>query len=626
LTTPDISNDVRFALLINPLPASARKILLLDEAFCNKLGIKPQFWYPLGGKLSVETVSLHDALRSAVSGRKTSVLRLNSGRRAHVKLGFQKGGKATLLYKQEGFAFANADLLSSQRRTRLQALKRVFGAQPLSDADEQRWRSIAESRPFTDREYDDLMTTLGATPEAFRSDLLKVEELSAASLMPDAPDYYERLVAKLEISTDLESFIHNEFLAARVSLLQRTPALALRRIAYSALWQPLVPFDLLGKVGTADILPLLKAEDPFSLLFGFEICRALLDKDVAFADLGAAFLEKLFGDAVACENRCEIFAACTLIATIRLRRAARASAAPVFWARLAALTHAGVLADALGGMPDSKGLLRWASRNFAPAYVWHGIVDRRESPRWRPEWISPDHLFAELVGRARNALHMLAEEHRPASWVSAIESATTRLVDAGQIVAAVFPGPFDDFRENQNSLAEVFKETEHELEKATHLDQVQGLVALAYATRPSDAVVANVLRILKLHSEQPVEDLEQELRDLHTGAHIALAAQSESMAEVIITRCLGLARDARGSEMVTDIFAVMAEACAVHGAEQNHRAALGQSAARICFALDQAEPLSKLLAVFAILIQRDERLAPALAKARAIARTKMSRI
>jgi hypothetical protein len=103
------------------------------------------------------------------------------------------------------------------------------------------------------------------------------------------------------------------------------------------------------------------------LLFGFEVGRAQLEKDAACTDLGAAFLEKLFADPAACESRCEIFAACALIATIDLRRAAKASAAPVFWARLAALTHAGVVTDALGKMPDSKGFLRWASRNFMPA-------------------------------------------------------------------------------------------------------------------------------------------------------------------------------------------------------------------------------------------------------------------
>jgi hypothetical protein len=70
----------------------------------------------------------------------------------------------------------------------------------------------------------------------------------------------------------------------------------------------------------------------------------------------------------------------------------------------------------------------------------------------------------------------------------------------------------------------------------------------------------------------------------------------------------------------------MAESCAVHGAGPNYRKALGETTVRVCFALDLADVLLKLLPVFDVLIHRDERLAPALAKARAIARTKLSRI
>ena len=113
--TSDIRQDVAFALLINPLPASIRVRLLLDEAFRSKLGIKPQFWYPLKNGLFVEAGSLHDALRAAIAGRKTASITLKNGRRARVKLA-AAGGKATLRPEKEGFAFTHADLLSTERQ------------------------------------------------------------------------------------------------------------------------------------------------------------------------------------------------------------------------------------------------------------------------------------------------------------------------------------------------------------------------------------------------------------------------------------------------------------------------------------------------------------------------------
>ena len=215
-----------------------------------------------------------------------------------------------------------------------------------------------------------------------------------------SPGYYQRLVAPLGDATNLDAFIRDELTSTRRMLLARHPERALRRMAFAALWQPLIPFDLLAATNVSDVATLLKADDPFSLLFGFELCRYRVSADAGFVDLGRSFLEKLLLDAQASTSRCNIFSALALISATKLRQAARSSIAPLFWIRLAALTHAGVLTDALGGMPESEQFLRWSSQTFTSTYVWHGVIDRRDSPRWNPNRISPDHLYAELVAAA----------------------------------------------------------------------------------------------------------------------------------------------------------------------------------------------------------------------------------
>lgn len=79
-------------------------------------------------------------------------------------------------------------------------------------------------------------------------------------------------------------------------------------------------------------------------------------------------------------------------------------------------------------------------------------------------------------------------------------------------------------------------------------------------------------------------------------------------------------------EMVTDLFAVIATACAVNGDSRQYRTAIGEHAARACFLVDDAGALGNLLAVFGVLVDRDERLGAALAKAQAVARTKLGRM
>ncbi|MER9447571.1 hypothetical protein [Mesorhizobium sp. M0254] len=625
MAKPDIYMKVASALLIDPLPSSARMKLLLDKEFCNALGLRPKLWFPLKSGLSVEADSLHNALRAAVAGRRLASVTLKDGRHARAKLSTVKGGRATLTLMKEGYAFSNADLLSEQRELRLNGLKRIFAAQPLSVKDEDNWRKIAEERALTDSEYDELMTTLSDTPEAFSDELHKPKELSASNMMPDSPSYYYQLVGQLNNSTDLESFIRDELAATRTSAMGRNRSRASRRIAFSALWQPLIPFELLSSLTAAELTPLLTAEDPFSLLFGFELCCSSVEVDSTYVTLGISFLEKLFGDMDSAQRRSEIFAACALIAMTRIRQSARAASAPVFWIRLVALAHAGVLADALAGMPDPKGFLRWATNRYFASYTWHGVVDRHEAPRWRPEWISPDHIFAELVGRARGALFRLTEESRPESWVSTIDAAAKRLIDDGNMLTTIFPGPFDDFRKSElgTLLDELIADVEAQLDKATHFNEAQGLTALAYTTVPSGRAIANVLRIFSLTANEPVSEPESELLDLRIVAHVALAARSEPVAEAVINRCFTLALGTSGPNFATAIFAVMAESCAVHDDDGNYRRALGDAAARLCFLLERPEDLAELNIIFKLLTCRDEKLTPSLAKARAIANTKM---
>jgi hypothetical protein len=203
-----------------------------------------------------------------------------------------------------------------------------------------------------------------------------------------------------------------------------------------------------------------------------------------------------------------------------------------------------------------------------------------------------------------------------------------RLQECGKLLAACFPGPFDDFREAPVPTSvqhEVFNEVEAKLEAASTLDEVPQLFPLAYATEPSARVVGNVLRILNLPIDQPIASREKEMVFLQLCAHIAAATRSEPLADVVINRCLFEVRRLESEAAVTDIFAIMVEACAAHSDSEKHRRLLGVTAAKLCFAIESSEDLSNLEAIFDVLVMRDEKLTPALARARAIARTKKGR-
>ena len=268
------------------------------------------------------------------------------------------------------------------------------------------------------------------------------------------------------------------------------------------------------------------------------------------------------------------------------------------------------------------------TKNWGINYLWHGVIDRRDAPRWDPQWISPEHLHAELVGRAQGALQVIAEDARPASWVSAIAEALDQLKLSGKLAAAYFPGPFDDFGEVTTVSSDIpaFKEIEDELEKASRLGDVPELEVLGYSVRPSDGVLASVLRFLSGAVDRPLGGSLPEVHLLRVCAHLAAATRSKPLADSLISRCLFRLQGKERTEGPTELFMIAVHACAVHADEPEYRDILETTAARFGFAIDGTEDLSNFDRVLEVLTIRDEKLIPALARARAIVRTKLSRV
>jgi hypothetical protein len=613
------------ALMTSPLPGSVRSLLVRDQAFSAAFDLQPKFALPLGPNYIVETSSLHDAQRKAVAGRKSAMLVLQDGRRVRARLS-RRGGTATIILGQEGFNFEDSDLLAAEKPRRLRALRRVLAAKPLSAEEEMQWHSVAKQRAFTDEEYVMLATDLSATPEAFARRFAQPRNIDSDALLPDEPIYFERLLAPLSDAADIEAFIQGPLAATRMDLMRRYRKAALRRIAYAALWQPLIPFELLASVEADEVASLLAANDPFSLLCGFELCCHGLSRDRAFIAIGTQFLEKLCDEKKGRKQRCNLFTALAVIATVNIRTAIKPTNAPLWWARLAALAHAGVLTDATSSVSDTEGFLKWAAELFGPNYLWTTTIDLHDAPRWRPEWIDAEYIFAELVGLILVAINPVPPDERPAKWVSVVEASVAELMASGLGLVAQFPGPFDEFHPSatpKSSAIEAFSDVETKLKTATHLDGVPELFALASASQPSESVVANVRRIVTGPVVEPLSQGE-ELKYLRIAARIGARARDTAIGNAVINRCLILARRPDRQDRMTDILQVMVEACATYSDAWTYWKQVGDALTAICFAASTRLDLENLLAICDTLSIRDEKLTPALSKARAVARLKIS--
>ncbi len=208
----------------------------------------------------------------------------------------------------------------------------------------------------------------------------------------------------------------------------------------------------------------------------------------------------------------------------------------------------------------------------------------------------------------------------------AFEVAFTRLKQTGKLLAAYFPGPFDDFRQIGlvSSSIDAFKEIEAKLASASKLSDVPELAALANASKPSDSVGTHVTRILNAPIDENIAAWE-ELAFLRLAARIGRSRRDEALATLVMNRCVFIAKRSARKEAVTDIFEVMVEAWGAYDDSNRHRSQVGDAATKLCFAIHGYEDLRHLLTVFDVLSQRDEKLISALARASSIARTKINR-
>lgn len=627
---PRAPRDIRIALAafaIEPLPATVRQRLLDDDTFSSKLGIKPKRWFRLDDESAAESESLHKALRTAVDGGTSAALSLRGRKRANVQLHYRTGGTVAIGLNDKTYTFENTDPLSSDRPRRQRGILRVLAENPLLHNEEDEWLALVPKREITGDEYMNLMSEIAQTPEALHEQLQRPQELDTGKLVPKSPLYFERLVGPRPTSGDFHNYIVSELQVARRNLLNRHRDRALRRLAFTALWQPLVPIDLLSSIRIEEVKSLLDAEDPYSLLFGFELCR-IKYTEAAYVDLGCSFLKKLLLDEKRSMARCNVFSAAALVAIVMIRRVRGVERAPLYWTRLAALAHAGVLANALSQLPDAQDFWRWASQRVHHEYGWYSAVDRREAPRWKPDWIDPEQIYAELAGRVLNIVELIPSEARPSVWVSALHQAVAKLEKEGLPLQMVFPGPFDDYNDAipPSSSKPIFKEVERQLQSATLLSEAPNLFALAYSTRCSEEVVADVLRILNSAVDSPIaESRDEEPAYLSLCAYIAATARSSPIAVAVANRCLAQLQLPGSAESAAPLLRTMVEGCAAALEPGAHRRMVGEVVANTCFAINDDRNLASLQGVIDLLGARDRQLIPHLAKAQAVIRMKRQR-
>jgi hypothetical protein len=609
----DLRKRVVADLAMNLHPNVERQLVNASEV-ATALGIKTTPVVTFNGTHTVIVESFVGALRSAVGGKKSATITRGDGSKSKVSLQYAAPGTVTITFDGARFTFTEADLLANTKAGRKRALKRLFSQRPLSADEDKVWFKRAEKGALSATEYSKLLEQLRSTPENVVSTLSAPQSLNAESLVPKDLSYYVRLVGPIP-QLSFADYIARER-KEHLSLLLRRELVGLRRLAYSAISRPLIPFDDLDSLALTEIEKLLTAEDPFSLIFGFEICQHRLGQGrKAAGALGTKFLKRLLGDEKWLQSRLELFSACAVIGMVALRPAANDPEPALSWFRLAVLTHAGVLTTALRGLQKTADFLKWSIRDFGSTYLWRTVVDARDEPRWEAEWISPEALKAELVGRCFNALMQLPPAKQPKAWKDLINSELNKLRTK---LLAFFPGPLDGFLPFVSAIQAkgAIDEVRSLLKGQSSFKRAPGIITLAYGGAIDTRLKDEIFRLLESSNEQ-LAKLKTADQILRCCAYIAAINRDGELGRAVVARCLRLISPTMKPDAVLQLLLFSMHACAANGEPAAYYREAATIATRFAFAVPLGTAL-EMRKVLEIMKCRDPRLAASFGRAEAI--------
>jgi hypothetical protein len=246
-------------------------------------------------------------------------------------------------------------------------------------------------------------------------------------------------------SDKLSEFLLKELAAERAARIAEDAAVSVDVLSLTFGGPELVPVDAMRSIDLDVLLAGLKQlrdhADPVALAGVFDICADHAIDDGRFIEVGDSILDRLTIDPKRLRNELTTFAMTFVFATTYLAEHETLRKQPVFWRRIAAASHASLVTRILGpGEDDEISLLKWATGLKGKTFYLSVVNDAYVEPRWRPDWISPDFLAADIYGRLLGSVQRLGDS-APSSWSQKLSEAQSSMVANVPPMAHTFPGP-----------------------------------------------------------------------------------------------------------------------------------------------------------------------------------------
>jgi hypothetical protein len=430
-----------------------------------------------GDEVTHENISKY--LHSVANELETPDLKNIKGENLGAEGSLLQDGSAEIRIGKNQFRFAAAALLSTSKEKRIEVFKLLLQQNTVPKSTENQWQTrIYESElPFN--EYTDLLSAIENSIENVLGkidyDIEKRRGIDFSFILPKESSTFYALIGHPGKHTTLEDFSANVLFPRRKELLQRDLSAGLSTIGPSWLHPDEKLINFLGEYEEEVLKTALRnvcqsRRDPFTLVFILDICRRKISDDDAYIGIGETAINIL------CEpDKATTFLDFTIalpIVASELKKADLLRAQPLFYQRLAAWSWAGLVARQLSNFEfDRQELFETHVSHFQYESYLQGLLERRQAPYWRPDWLMDKHLRGFINRRIHAMLHFMGEENIPADWQLHVEKLLRD--DQDLRISLFLPGPLDEFDSSGSPLSDGFEELRNGLyEKGVEKDEL----------------------------------------------------------------------------------------------------------------------------------------------------------
>jgi hypothetical protein len=631
-----ISPHTRALFALSKLSGPLQSDVLSDTELVKRWNIELHQPMKIADNLVFDRDVLFSAFRIAADGGSVSEFADVKGNSVAVTVTIDREGAACLVTEKHKLRFVHAVLMSSDRAKRTSAADQLLSKLVLTERDRKEIRLLVSLETFGAEDFLRVVEIVASSPEEFVErlrDKVNRRRVSVADILPSDRRHWEHLTAPRQTSDTLVSFLSGELAEERTLRIGRDLVAMFPSIALTFCSPSLVPHDLLAQCETEAKAQLLEAavglEDHFSLVGAFELCARWLPQDPRFAGLGQRLLDALFADMKRLEAACGLFAAAFILAVAKLSEDEKTRTLPAYWRRLAAASHASLVVRSIGVTEiKHEELFAWAMAQSGMEYFVSLLSDFDTDPQWRPEWIDPRYLLADVCGRAIGAAMKVPGDLLPESWKSPIDALNNWLRDQHLLHLTWYPALMEGTRRpktpvlnEMGDVADVYRE----LINAPTLDKLlRARAAISTFGCPAEVVESLYKIIAHLRRSAPQTN-DQILDALRLIAHVAVMLNDVALADAVAEASLERLSLDEDRQSVVETVHRLIECSAADVDRENAKVTIARRLEQLAFLVRDGALLTEVVAYIELLKTTDAGSSTRMGRALAMANLGISR-